>query len=263
MSVFDKTPSSSGEGFLKSLLGNDNFWDEVEEAIERFPFQNVAGLFGINPKTMSSISTFVERHPVGRNSRSVKRDILTAPDVSLSVDARKDIERLSPEEVDSLAAVSHNNKDAVKTVFLTMVALARKTELAKVRIEDIAKESEIGNVVVLRILGIKYKNFIRFIQDLLERDPKLREVVFQEEVSSMGIRMAHKYLAKLAGRFRGGDPYWMTAKYPGRDKNGTPFPKGTKVFYYPSTKTFLIGREAEEAARDFQSHKQDEDFYNS
>ena len=57
------------------------------------------------------------------------------------------------------------------------------------------------------------------------------------------------------------DPYWMTAKYPGKDKNGKPFRAGERVFYYPLTKTVLTGAEAEAAARDFAAHAFDEDGY--
>lgn len=57
-----------------------------------------------------------------------------------------------------------------------------------------------------------------------------------------------------------GDPYWMTAKYPGKDKNGKPFKKGEKVFYYPRTKTILTGPEAEKASREFGAMAFDEDY---
>ena len=57
------------------------------------------------------------------------------------------------------------------------------------------------------------------------------------------------------------DPYWMTAKYPGKDKNGKPFRAGERVFYYPLTKTVLTGAEAEAAARDFDAARFDEDGY--
>ena len=53
----------------------------------------------------------------------------------------------------------------------------------------------------------------------------------------------------------------MTAKYPGKDKNGKPFRAGERVFYYPLTKTVLTGAEAEAAARDFAAHAFDEDGY--
>lgn len=57
-----------------------------------------------------------------------------------------------------------------------------------------------------------------------------------------------------------GDPYWMTAKYPGKDSTGKAVRKGDKVFYYPNTKTMLTGDEAEKASRDFDAGKFDEDF---
>lgn len=58
-----------------------------------------------------------------------------------------------------------------------------------------------------------------------------------------------------------GDPYWMTAKYPGKDQDGKPFKKGDKVFYYPRTKTILTGDKAEKAAREFGAMAADEDMY--
>ena len=57
-----------------------------------------------------------------------------------------------------------------------------------------------------------------------------------------------------------GDPYWMVSRYPGWDQNGKPFKKGVKVFYYPRTKTFLTGPEAEQASRDFQAARSDEGY---
>jgi hypothetical protein len=54
----------------------------------------------------------------------------------------------------------------------------------------------------------------------------------------------------------------MTAKYPGRDHKGNPFKKGERVFYYPRTKSFLTGEDAEQASRDFDSAKFDENVYN-
>jgi hypothetical protein len=49
------------------------------------------------------------------------------------------------------------------------------------------------------------------------------------------------------------DPRWIVAKYAGKDRNGVPFAKGDRVFYYPSTKTMLAGEAAEQAARDFEA----------
>jgi len=65
---------------------------------------------------------------------------------------------------------------------------------------------------------------------------------------------------KTAARYAR-DPYWMVAKYPGKDKNGKPFRAGERVFYYPLTKTVLMGAEAEKAARDFAAHAFDEDGF--
>lgn len=57
-----------------------------------------------------------------------------------------------------------------------------------------------------------------------------------------------------------GDPYWMEAKYPGRDNKGRAFNKGDRVFYYPRTKTFLTGPEAEQASRDMDAARFDEGY---
>jgi len=60
----------------------------------------------------------------------------------------------------------------------------------------------------------------------------------------------------------GRDPFWMNAKFPGKDKNGVPFKKGDRVFYYPATKTILTGDAAEKAALQFQGAVDDEAMYN-
>jgi len=57
-----------------------------------------------------------------------------------------------------------------------------------------------------------------------------------------------------------GDPYWMVAKFPGRDTKGNPFKKGDRVFYYPRTKTFLTGPDAEQASRDMDAARFDEGY---
>ena len=74
------------------------------------------------------------------------------------------------------------------------------------------------------------------------------------------ILATEELLAKRVAARYPRDPFWMEAKYPGKDKNGKPFPKGTRVFYYPLTKTILTGEEAEQAARDFNAASFDEDF---
>jgi hypothetical protein len=87
----------------------------------------------------------------------------------------------------------------------------------------------------------------------------------EAKLRALGMRAASRggridYLESLLKTGARNDPYWMTAKYPGKDRNGKPFRKGDRVFYYPLTKTFLTGPEAEAASRDFESHAFDEDF---
>jgi hypothetical protein len=59
------------------------------------------------------------------------------------------------------------------------------------------------------------------------------------------------------------DPYWITARYAGTDRNGQPFKRGDRVFYYPATRAILAGDAAEQAARDFAAAAFDEALYNS
>lgn len=67
--------------------------------------------------------------------------------------------------------------------------------------------------------------------------------------------------SRMAGKVAAyGDPYWMVAKYPGKDQKGRPFKKGERVFYYPRTKTTLTGPEAEQASRDMDSAQFDEGY---
>ena len=46
------------------------------------------------------------------------------------------------------------------------------------------------------------------------------------------------------------DPRWITAKWPGKDREGAEYKKGDRVFYYPLTKTILVGEAAAKAARE-------------
>lgn len=55
-----------------------------------------------------------------------------------------------------------------------------------------------------------------------------------------------------------GDPYWTEARFDSKDKDGNPVKKGTRIFYYPRTKTVLQGEKAEQASRDFQAASFDE-----
>jgi len=72
-----------------------------------------------------------------------------------------------------------------------------------------------------------------------------------------------------------GDPIWMKSKYDGVSgeqrlpvqrrlrKGGVKFKKGDEILYYPKGKVIMVGKEAEQAYRDFQAAAQDEDFYMS
>ena len=71
------------------------------------------------------------------------------------------------------------------------------------------------------------------------------------------------------------DPFWMKSKYDGVSgeqrlpvqrrlrKGGVKFKKGDEILYYPKGKVILVGKEAEQAYRDFQAAATDEDFYMS
>ena len=61
------------------------------------------------------------------------------------------------------------------------------------------------------------------------------------------------------------DPFWMKSKYDGVSgeqrlpvqrrlrKGGVKFKKGDEILYYPKGKVILVGKEAEQAYRDFQA----------
>ena len=57
-----------------------------------------------------------------------------------------------------------------------------------------------------------------------------------------------------------GDPRWIKAKYSGVAVDGTPFRRGEEVLYWPVGKKIMVGKQAEEAWRDFRSQVADEDF---
>lgn len=71
------------------------------------------------------------------------------------------------------------------------------------------------------------------------------------------------------------DPFWMKSKYDGVSgeqrlpvqrrlrKGGVKFKKGDEILYYPKGKVIMVGKEAEQAYKDFQAAAQDEDFYMS
>jgi len=58
------------------------------------------------------------------------------------------------------------------------------------------------------------------------------------------------------------DPRWITARYNGVDADGNAVRKGDRVFYYPRGKVLLTGEKAEQAARDFEAARVDEDVMN-
>jgi hypothetical protein len=57
------------------------------------------------------------------------------------------------------------------------------------------------------------------------------------------------------------DPFWMNAKFPGKDFYGVGFNRGARIFYYPRTKKIFTGEAAEQASRDFEAAKMDEAVY--
>ena len=64
---------------------------------------------------------------------------------------------------------------------------------------------------------------------------------------------------RYSGGGRGGDPRWIEAKYAGQAKDGTSFRKGERVLYFPNTKSFFVGKQAEKEWKDFLSAKGDEE----
>lgn len=56
------------------------------------------------------------------------------------------------------------------------------------------------------------------------------------------------------------DPYWLTAKFESSCRCGTAISKGERIFYYPNSKTALCPSCSDEAARDFEALRFDEDF---
>jgi hypothetical protein len=61
-----------------------------------------------------------------------------------------------------------------------------------------------------------------------------------------------------------GDPYWLTAKWPGVCRRcGTRIKRGDKAYYYPSDKSLFCGADScgEKASREFAALRQDEEFY--
>lgn len=93
--------------------------------------------------------------------------------------------------------------------------------------------------------------------ELFEGNPVFADKNENPPESVLAVR---EQMGRQAARYSR-DPYWMTAKYSGVDKNGKPFRAGERVFYYPNGKVILTGKEAEAAARDFDAARFDEDGY--
>lgn len=55
-----------------------------------------------------------------------------------------------------------------------------------------------------------------------------------------------------------GDPYWTTAKYDGEDANGEFVKKGTRIYYFPRTKSIFQREDAKREARAFEAARFDE-----
>ena len=53
-----------------------------------------------------------------------------------------------------------------------------------------------------------------------------------------------------------GDPFWKIARFDDGD-----IKKGDRVFYFPRTRRALKGEAAEQASRDFEAARADEDNY--
>lgn len=57
------------------------------------------------------------------------------------------------------------------------------------------------------------------------------------------------------------DPRWITSKFAGIDANGRQFKKGDRIFFYPIGKRILTGEAAEQASREFDAARQDEEAF--
>lgn len=57
------------------------------------------------------------------------------------------------------------------------------------------------------------------------------------------------------------DPYWVTAKFNGKDAEGTPIKRGERIFYFPNSKKAYVGEAAERASARFEAEKADEQQY--
>jgi hypothetical protein len=64
---------------------------------------------------------------------------------------------------------------------------------------------------------------------------------------------------------RGKDPYWMSARFPGKcARCGKEIKKGEQIFYYPNTRAVYCDGDncGGQEARDFAAAASDENIYN-
>ena len=101
-----------------------------------------------------------------------------------------------------------------------------------------------------------------------QKSEALKREIRQQMVSGRGpeptlsLQAADAWKAERSAAGHSGDPHWITAKYPGKASDGTPFKKGDRVLYYPRSKTFMVGDKAEAAMRKFEGELADEAVYN-
>lgn len=105
------------------------------------------------------------------------------------------------------------------------------------------------------------KRFSKGLVDLLQESKQGDKEVEtkQEPVEGNGVEKLDEW---SGGRVAPRDPFWLKAKYAGKDVDGNSFKKGEQVFYYPNSRTFLTGKKAEAAAKEFEAARQDEVAYN-
>ena len=76
-------------------------------------------------------------------------------------------------------------------------------------------------------------------------------------------RLAKELTAYRPYKSMRGDPGWMKSRYPGVSMDGTPFEKGDEILYWPRMpkgKNVMVGEQAEQAWKQFESEAADEEF---
>lgn len=157
---------------------------------------------------------------------------------------------MSPEDAAKWKAMNEEHGDKFKTA----ATFKFRVHTGPVGVDDIAK--------TLKSKGIDAHAGTEHVYGTIQAEDEFEAADQMNKASGWGAnklvpdREIHKVFKTAAY----GDPYWMAAKYPGKAQDGTPVKKGDKVFYYPRTKTMLVGPKAEAAAREFGAMSFDEDF---